>query len=106
MLERQQRLLVQQIQTTIMNNTSLINRTRTKRKCLDVANDTHQPTDRPAVRRAADGTTWDMTRARHARNGRKYTQVSQELLDELDTEFRRMVYERVTSRTQAGKTVK
>lgn len=106
MLERQQRLLVQQIQTTIMNNTSLINRTRTKRKCLDVANDTHQPAETPSVRRAADGTMWDMTRARQARNGRKYTQVSQELLDELDTEFRRMVYERVTSRVQTGKTVK
>ena len=88
------------------NNTSLINRTRTKRKCLMIANEQHVPADLPHTRTDADGKTWTYKRAREARAGRQFTQVSQELLDELDTDFRRLVYARVTEHMQTGKTVR
>jgi len=88
------------------NNTSLINRTRTKRKCLMIANDTYTPDTGADTRMDADGKTWNYKGARAARSGKRFTQVSQELLEELDTEFRKLVYARVCKQTQTGKTVR
>ena len=108
MLEGQQLVLVQQIQTIIMsNNTSLINKTRVKRKCLQIANDVYDTFENtPSTRVGADGMQWDMSRARAARTKGKFTQVSQSLLDELDHEVRKLIYDRVTKHPQSGKTVK
>lgn len=88
------------------NNTSLINRTRTKRRCLMIANETFVTDALPDTRVDADGKTWTYTRAREAHSGKRFTQVSQELLQELDTEFRKLVYQRVTKQIQTGKTVR
>lgn len=88
------------------NNTSLINRTRTKRKCLMIANDRHEPAAQPDTRMDADGKTWNYKRAREASAGKQFTQVSQELLEELDVEFRKLVYNRITTAVQTGKTVR
>lgn len=108
MFERQQLVLVQQIQTiTMSNNTSLINKTRVKRRCLQIANDEYDMMEKtPAVRIGSDGKQWDMTRAFAARTKGKFTQVSQSLLDELDRDVRKLIYERVTKHPQSGKTVK
>lgn len=90
-----------------MNNTSLINKTRVKRRCLQIANEVYDNLDTaPATRVGADGKQWDMTRARAARTKGKFTQVSQSLLDELDHEVRKLIYTRVTKHPQSGKTVK
>lgn len=90
-----------------MNNTSLINKTRVKRKCLQIANEVYDNTDAaPPIRVSADGKQWDMTRALAARTKGKFTQVSQSLLDELDREVRKLIYTRVTKHKQSGKTVK
>jgi len=108
MLEGQQFILVQQIQTiTMTNNTSLINKTRVKRKCLQIANDVYDTFEQsPAVRVDANGREWNMSRARAARTKGKFTQVSQSLLDELDHDVRKLIYDRVTKHPQSGKTVK
>lgn len=108
MPEGQQLVLVQQIQTIIMTtNNSLINKTRVKRKCLQIANDVYDVfDDTPSSRIDAEGKEWNMSRARAARTKGKFTQVSQSLLDELDRDVRKMIYERVTRQPQSGKTVK
>lgn len=108
MPEGQQLVLVQQIQTIIMTtNNSLINKTRVKRKCLQIANDVYDVFDAiPSSRIDADGKEWNMSRALAARTKGKFTQVSQSLLDELDRDVRKMIYERVTRQPQSGKTVK
>lgn len=71
-----------------------------------IANERHVPADLPDTRTDAEGRVWTYKRAREARAGKQFTQVSQELLDELDTEFRRLVYERVTKQVQTGRTVR
>lgn len=108
MLEGQQLVLVQQIQTiTMTNNTSLINKTRVKRKCLQIANDVYDTFDTtPNSTIDADGKEWNWSRARKARTKGKFTQVSQSLLEELDHDVRKLIYERVIKQPQSGKTVK
>lgn len=108
MLEGQQLVLVQQIQTIIMTtNTSLINKTRVKRKCIQIANDVYDTiNETPSSVIDAEGKEWNWAGARKARVKGKFTQVSQSLLDELDRDVRKLIYERVTKQPQSGKTVK
>jgi hypothetical protein len=89
------------------NNTSLINRTRVKRRCLEIANELYDTlATGPDTRTDSEGRTWTYTRARQARVKGRFTQVSHSLLDEIDTELRRMIYARVQQHKQTGKTVK
>lgn len=89
------------------NNTSMINKTRVKRKCLQIANEVYDTFDTlPDVRVDSEGRKWNWSRARSSRTKGKFTQVSQSLLDELDATVRRMIYDRVTKQPQTGKTVK
>ena len=89
------------------DNQSLINRTRIKRECLRVANETHeQHVQVVPVTRDVDGKQWNWTRARAARTRGKYTRVSDELLDELDAQVRELVRARVCDTTQSGKVVR
>ena len=86
-------------------NTSLINKTRTKKFILTVANEVHQTTmDDTYV--DANGRKWNMARANDAMNGRRFTQVSQELLDEIDHTVRTVINKRIADNSQAGKTVR
>lgn len=87
-------------------NTSLINKTRVKRFVLSVANDAHSSNKLGDVYVDAEGKSWNWRGANKAREGRKYTQVSQELMDELDNDVRRMIDQRIRKSHQAGKTVK
>ena len=86
-------------------NTSLINKTRTKKFILTVANETHQ-TSMDDLVVDSSGRKWNMTRANSAMSGRKFTQVSQELLDEIDHTVRSVINKRVAENKQAGKTVR
>lgn len=89
-----------------MSNTSLINKTRVKRFVLSVANDAHKGGAIGDTYIGGDGKKWNWAGANKAREGRKYTQVSQELIDELDHAVRKMIDKRIRSTQQTGKTVK
>lgn len=89
-----------------MSNTSLINKTRVKRFVLSVANDAHKGGAIGDTYIDASGKQWNWAGANKAREGRKYTQVSQELIDELDHAVRKMIDKRIRSTQQTGKTVK
>jgi len=87
-------------------NTSLINKTRVKRFVLSVANDAHKGGAIGDTYIGGDGKQWNWAGANKAREGRKYTQVSQELMDELDNDVRRMIDQRIRKSHQTGKTVR
>ena len=88
------------------NNTSLINKTRVKRLILTHANELHDVNELPDTYVGGDGTRWDWSGAKKARVKGKFTQVSQNLLEEIDREVRKLVYTRVANTKQTGKTVK
>ena len=78
-----------------------------KKRCLQIANDVYDNfDDLPDTRVDASGREWKWSGVRAARKRGKFTQVSQALLDELDMEVRKLIYERVTKHKQTGKTVK
>jgi hypothetical protein len=89
-----------------MNNQTLINKTRTKKFILMVANDAHQTNGPPDEYTDASGRAWDMSRANKLMAGKKFTQISQDLLDELDRSVRKLVDDRIREHQQAGKTVR
>jgi len=90
-----------------MSNTSLINKTRVKKRCIQIANDVYDNfNDLPDTRVDSSGREWNWRGVREARTRGKFTQVSQSLLEELDTQVRKLIYERVTKHKQTGKTVK
>ena len=89
-----------------MTNNTLINKTRVKRFILICSNDAHPGGGIGDTYTAKDGTTWNWSGANKARQGKKYTQVSQDLLDEIDRSVRKLVDDRVRKTPQTGKTVK
>ena len=88
-----------------MNN-SLINKTRVKRFVLMCANDAHKGSSLGDTYIDSDGKQWNWAGANKARQGRKYTQVSQELMEEIDHAVRKMIDTRIRKTHQSGKTVR
>ena len=84
-----------------MSTTTIINKTRIKRYILACANEHSVNTVQPP----ADN-KWNVDRAYRLMSGKKYTQVSQSLLDELDRSIRELVKDRVQNGQQSGKTVR
>ena len=70
------------------------------------ANDAHKGGAIGDTYTAKDGTRWNWSGANKARQGKKYTQVSQDLIDEIDRSVRKLVDDRVRNTPQTGKTVK
>lgn len=89
------------------NQTSLINRTRVKRIALTIANDKHKASaEVPDEKVDANGRVWKMARSNQLMSGKKFTQVSQELLEELDGTVRQLILDRISKTHQSGKTVR
>ena len=82
----------------MMNNT-VLNKVRVKSFIIECANG-NSPT--PATN--TDG--WNTERAMRLLGGRKFTQVSDELLEEIDGAVRKLINERVCGKTQTGKMVR
>ena len=89
-----------------MSPQTLINKTRTKKFILMSANEAHRSSALEDEYTDSTGRAWDMTRANQLMSGRKFTQVSQDLLDEIDHSVRKLVDERVRKHQQTGKTVR
>lgn len=81
-----------------MNNT-VLNKVRVKSFIIECANG-NSPT--PVMN--TDG--WNTERAMRLLGGRKFTQVSDELLEEIDVQVRKLINERVCGKTQTGKMVR
>lgn len=82
----------------MMNNT-VLNKVRVKSFIIECANG-NSPT--PVMN--TDG--WNTERAMRLLGGRKFTQVSDELLEEIDVQVRKLINERVCGKTQTGKMVR
>lgn len=82
----------------MMNNT-VLNKVRVKSFIIECANG-NSPT--PVMN--TDG--WNTERAMRLLGGRKFTQVSDELLEEIDVAVRKLINERVCGKTQTGKMVR
>lgn len=82
----------------MMNNT-VLNKVRVKSFIIECANG-NSPT--PVTN--TDG--WNTERAMRLLGGRKFTQVSDELLEEIDVAVRKLINERVCGKTQTGKMVR
>lgn len=89
-----------------MSPQTLINKTRTKKFILMAANDAHSSSSVSNEYTDSAGRAWDMTRANKLMAGRKFTQVSQDLLDEIDHSVRKLVDDRIRKQIQSGKTVR
>lgn len=70
------------------------------------ANDAHKGGAIGDTYIGGDGKQWNWAGANKARQGRKYTQVSQELMEEIDHAVRKMIDARVRKTHQSGKTVR
>ena len=84
-----------------MSTTTIINKTRIKKYILACANEQASSLSKPPK-----DNKWDVDRAFKLMSGKKYTQVSQDLLDELDRSIRELVKNRVQNGQQTGKTVR
>ena len=90
-----------------MNN-SMINKIRVKKFIISCANNAHQSTGQtlPDVTIDDEGKQWKWSGAKGARVNGKFTQVSPDLLDEIDGMVRELIDRRVTDKPQHGKMVK
>lgn len=86
-------------------NTNITNKTKLKRFVLNVANESF-PSPMPDEMVDSDGRIWDHKRSNAARAGRKFTQVSQLLLDDIEHDVRKLIIARIEKSHQTGKTVK
>lgn len=82
----------------MMNNT-VLNKVRVKNFIIECANG-----NSPTPVGGTDG--WNTERAMRLLGGRKFTQVSDELLEEIDTQVRKLINERVCGKNQTGKMVR
>ena len=84
---------------------SLINKHATRKIILNLANSKYavQMTD---VSVDSTGRQWDYTRANAARKKSQFTQVSQQLLQDIDTHIRVYIETYLDKNPQKGKTVK
>ena len=80
----------------------LINKVATRKFILMAAND--QSSELPDVYTDTSGRRWDYSRC--GKNIKKFTSVSVDFIDELDTEFRRLIVEKLKKYPPRGKTVK
>lgn len=87
---------------------SLINKVRVKKFILSCANNAHQSSDQvlPDVLTDNNGRQWKWSGAKQAQTVGKFTQVSPDLLDEIDNLVRKLINKRITDKPQDGKTVK
>ena len=84
-----------------MINNTVLNKVRVKSFIIECANG-NSPTPAPDL--SSDG--WNTERAFRLLGGRKFTQVSDELLEEIDVQVRKLINERVCGKTQTGKMVR
>ena len=84
---------------------SLINKRQVRKMILTMANSkySHKMDD---VSVDSNGREWDYTRANAARKKGQFTQVSQKLLQEIDTHVRVHIETFLDNNPQKGKTVK
>lgn len=80
----------------------LINKVATRKFILQVANEMKDGAPKEYV--DSTGRTWDYTRA--MANTKKFTSVSQDYIDQLDTDLRKMIQSRIQTNPPRGKTVK
>ena len=80
---------------------SLINRTRSKKYVLMIANEKSSKDIKPPK-----DTKYNMDRAYALMARKKYTQVSDDLMNEIDRAVRKLITDRVNNQIQSGKTVR
>jgi len=81
----------------------LINKLATRKFILQVANDT-VPSEPPGDSVDSTGRQWDYSRCFN--NLKKYTSVSQEYIDSIDIEVRKLIEKKIKANPPRGKTVK
>ena len=80
----------------------LINKVATRKFILMAAND--QSSDLPDVYTDTSGRQWNYSRC--GKSIKKFTSVSADFIEELDTDFRRMIVNKLKKNPPRGKTVK
>ena len=82
----------------------LINKTRVKRHVLIVANE-NAPCALPEQVTDSNGREWDYSRCFKVQK-RRYTQVSEKFMEELEAEFRVILNKKLSDLPKTGKTIK
>ena len=84
---------------------SLINKRGVRKTILSLANSKYANM-LPDTVTDSNGRAWDYTRANKAMGKKQFTQVSQQLLTDIDTHVRVYIESYLTKNPQSGKTVK
>ena len=84
----------------------LINKTYVKKLCLEIANNKFSSTPTDSKYTDGDGRVWNMARAMSALKTKKFTQVSESLLDDIEAEVRVLIENKINKNRQYGKTVR
>lgn len=87
-------------------NTNITNKTKLKRFVLTIANETFSTSEMPDEVVDSNGRVWNHARSNAAKRGKRFTQVSQTLLDDIERDVRRMIINKIESSHQTGKTVR
>ena len=85
---------------------TLINKTYVKKFCLEIANNKFSTTSTESQYTDGNGRVWNMARAMTELKGRKFTQVSDTLLNEIEAEVRVLIEKKINNNRQFGKTVR
>jgi|ETNmetMinimDraft_17_1059902.scaffolds.fasta_scaffold02152_9 hypothetical protein len=85
---------------------TLINKTYVKKFCLEMANSKFSSTKTEDKYTDGNGRVWNLARAMTQLKGRKFTQVSDSLLNEIEAEVRVLIENKISNNRQFGKTVR